>query len=63
MTAKERTLTVRVDVEMSEGIEAVRERYGTPVSEQVRRALRAWLLAQGVIKKAERKRVAPRRRS
>jgi antitoxin component of RelBE/YafQ-DinJ toxin-antitoxin module len=62
MTAKERTLTVRVDEEMSEAIEAVREKHGTPVSEQVRRALRAWLVAQGVIKKAERKRAATRRR-
>jgi len=62
MTAKERTLTVRVDAEMSEAIEAVREKYGTPVSEQVRRALRAWLVAQGVMKKAERKQVVARKR-
>jgi Arc/MetJ-type ribon-helix-helix transcriptional regulator len=62
MTPKERVLTVRIDEDLSDGIEAVREKYGTPVSEQIRRALRAWLDSQGVMRKAERKRAATRKR-
>ena len=59
---KERVLTVRIAADLSNGIEAVRAKYGTPVSEQVRRALRAWLENQGVMRKAGRKRVVARKR-
>jgi hypothetical protein len=33
-----------------------------PLSEQIRRALRPWLEAKGVIKEADRKRAAARKR-
>jgi hypothetical protein len=42
------------------GLKAVWERDGVQPSEQVRRAVRAWLESKGVIK-AERKRVSPRK--
>jgi Ribbon-helix-helix protein, copG family len=58
---KERVLTVRIDDDLSDAMEVLRQKHGTPISEQVRRALRMWLVDQGVMK-AERKRAATRRR-
>ena len=46
MTPTERVITFRPDDDLLEGMEVVRERFGTPFSEQIRRALRAWLLKQ-----------------
>lgn len=59
---KERVLSVRIDEETDAAMQELTERYGTPISEQVRRALKTWLEAQGVLK-AERKRAATRKRS
>lgn len=53
----------RIDPETLDGLQEIKERDGIPVSEQVRRALRAWLDSKGVVAKTERKRVAPRKRS
>ena len=55
-------LTVRIDDDLSDAMEALREKHGTPISEQVRRALRVWLESQGVMK-AERQRAGTRKRS
>jgi hypothetical protein len=52
----------RIDPEILDGLQAVKERDGIPVSEQVRRALRTWLEEKGV-QKTERKRAATRKRS
>lgn len=52
----------RIDEDLAVGLRQVRERDGIPDSEQIRRALRAWLVGKGVIK-AERKRAVTRRRS
>lgn len=41
-----RTITFRPDEEVLAGMNRVRERHGTPFSEQIRRALRAWLREQ-----------------
>ena len=60
---KDRVLTVRIDNDLSDAMEALRERHGTPISEQVRRALRSWLENQGVIKKAARPRAVTRGRA
>jgi predicted DNA-binding protein len=63
MTPRRQT-TMRIDDELLEGLEALKERDGIPVSEQVRRAIRAWLDAKGVrVKKSERKRAGTRKRS
>lgn len=54
----------RLEEEILEGLDQVRERDGVPVSEQVRRALLAWLESKGVtVTKADRKRAATRKRS
>jgi len=46
-----------------EGLQAIRERDGVPISEQVRRAIRMWLEAEGIkVKKAERRRAPTRKR-
>jgi hypothetical protein len=50
-----------IDPDLAEGLKALKQRDGVPESEQVRRAVREWLQRKGVIK-AERKRVAPRKR-
>ena len=62
MAPKERVLTVRIDEELSEAMEAMREGYGTPISSQVRKALEEWLTKHGVLK-TDRKRAATRKRS
>jgi Ribbon-helix-helix protein, copG family len=62
MNLKNRVITIRLDVDLSEAIERQRELHGTPVSEQVRRALRAWFESQGIMK-AERRRGPTRKRS
>jgi hypothetical protein len=53
----------RIEPEILNGLQTVKERDGVPVSEQVRRALRAWLEAKGVgATRAERKRAVTRKR-
>ena len=54
--------TFRIDEELIEGMDAVKERDGVSLSEQVRRAIRMWLDAKGVVKKTGRKRVVARKR-
>lgn len=58
-----RIATFRVDEELLDGLREIEQRDGVLVSEQVRRAIRAWLEAKGVKVKAERKRAATRKRS
>jgi len=48
--------TFRIDQDLLDGLQEVWERDGVAVSEQVRRAIRAWLESKG-IRKSERKRV------
>ena len=43
-----RQTNIRLDEELIEGLQALKDRYGTPAAEAVRRALRMWLEAQGV---------------
>ena len=59
----QRITTVRIDDEILDGLRRVRERDGVPVSEQVRRALRAWLDAKGVRAKAVSRRAETRRKT
>jgi hypothetical protein len=53
----------RIDDHLLKGMEEIRERDGIPVSEQVRRAISAWLTSKDVAAKPERKRAATRKRS
>jgi hypothetical protein len=62
MTPKSRIVNFRPDDEIFEAMERLKERHGTPFSEQVRRALRAWLEQQGELEKSARKRAVTGRR-
>ena len=61
MTARKLT-NFRIDADLVMGLKALKARDGVPVSESVRRALRAWLTAKGVMK-ADRTRTVTRKRS
>ena len=54
--------TLRIDDRLMDGLRTVKERDGIPVSEQVRRAIEAWLPEKGVELKTDRKRVGARNR-
>jgi hypothetical protein len=58
---KERMISVRIDAETEAAMLQLQERYGTPLSEQIRRALKVWLVEQGALK-TERPRAVTRRR-
>lgn len=61
-----RAATFRLPDELLDGMKEVQERDGIPQSEQVRRALRAWLEERGIVapeKKTARKRAATRKRA
>jgi hypothetical protein len=62
LTPTERVITFRPDEDLIEAMERLRKDEGVPFSQQIRRALREWLTAKGVMK-TERPRVSPRRRS
>jgi hypothetical protein len=51
----------RLEQEILDALNAIRERDGIPVSEQVRRALRQWI-EEKAPKKVERKRAVTRKR-
>jgi hypothetical protein len=51
----------RIEPDVLQALDEIKRRDGLPVSEQVRRALQAWVESKGITK-AERKRVAPRKR-
>ena len=57
-----RTTTIRIDDALLEGLQIMKDRDGVPISEQVRRAIQAWLESKGVSPKPERKRAATRKR-
>jgi hypothetical protein len=40
--------TLRIDSRLAEGLQTVKDRDGIPISEQVRRAIEAWLESKGV---------------
>ena len=52
MTPVRRVTTFRIDGDLLEGMEALKERDGMPYSEQLRRALRPFLESKGVLKTA-----------
>ena len=62
MTPTKKLAAFRLDPELSEGLQAIKDRDGVPIAEQVRRAIRTWLDAKGIHVKAERKRAATRKR-
>jgi Ribbon-helix-helix domain len=59
MTPVRKVTTFRVDPDVGQAMKALRERDGIPLSEQIRRALRAWLEAKGALRRAKRRRRRP----
>ncbi len=57
-----RPTTFRLDEELWEAMQRLRDRDGIQPSEQVRRGLRIFLEAKGVIEKVDRRRASTRRR-
>lgn len=53
----------RLESELLEALQRIRERDGITVTEQVRRAILAWIDSKGVVVKSERKRADTRKRS
>ena len=53
---------MRLDDDLLDGLQEIKERDGINVSEQVRRAILAWLEGKGV-RKPERKRAGTRKHS
>ena len=59
-----RPATFRIEQRLLDALKEVQRRDGVPQSEQVRRALEAWLEGKGVLeKKADRPRAQTRKRS
>jgi hypothetical protein len=58
-----RVATFRVDADLIAAMEALKERDGMPLSEQIRRALRPWLEGKGVMAKADLRHAPTRRKS
>ena len=58
-----RQANFRMDPELMEAMDKIREKTGAPVSWQVRQGIRLWLKAQGVKLKSDRKREPTRKRS
>jgi hypothetical protein len=63
MTSIRRVATFRLDDDLLEGMQVIWERDGVQPSEQVRRALRAWLESKDVKMKAAPRRASTRRRA
>ncbi|MEO7891219.1 MAG: hypothetical protein ABIW19_14570 [Vicinamibacterales bacterium] len=63
MTPVRRVATFRVDEDVLEGMEFLRDRDGIPFSEQIRRGLRLWLDSKGVKVKAAPRRAGTRRKA
>jgi ribbon-helix-helix CopG family protein len=55
--------TFRLEDELLEALQMVKERDGIPVTEQVRRAVRMWLDTKGIEPKAAPRRAATRRKA
>ena len=55
--------TFRLETEILAALDAIRERDGIPVSEQVRRALKQWIAEKGVNVKAANRRAGTRQKA
>ena len=55
--------TFRLETDIMDALNKIRERDGVPVSEQVRRALKQWIAAKGVKAKSPDRRAPTRRKA
>jgi hypothetical protein len=63
MTPKERVVTFRPDDDILDAMSELRDRDGMAFGEQIRRALRPFLMQKGVMKQAAPRRAATRRKA
>jgi len=63
VSPKDKILTFRPDDDVYNAMEALKDRDGIPFSEQIRRALRAWLQSKDLVKKTAPRRVGARRKA
>ena len=56
-----RLINFRIDPEQLAALQAIKQRDGIPLSEQVRRAIQRWIEGRGI--KADRRRAQTRRQS
>jgi Ribbon-helix-helix protein, copG family len=63
VTPPKRLAAFRLDPELIEGLQTIKDKTGASIAEQVRRAIRAWLKANGVSTKTKHPRAATRQRS
>jgi hypothetical protein len=57
VSQQRKVYTLRLDDDLREGLETIRQRDGITTGEQVRRAIRAWLEARGIKRKPPPKRM------
>jgi hypothetical protein len=61
---RRQSIALRVDPELMEALQKVKDADGVPVSEQIRRGIKLWLESKGVsLKKAAPRRAATRRKA
>ena len=63
VTPRKRLAAFRLDEELLDGLQAIKDKTGAPIAEQVRRAIQAWLKANGVTIKTKRPGAATRKHS
>jgi Arc/MetJ-type ribon-helix-helix transcriptional regulator len=64
MSPTTHTTTVRIDDALLDGLQQLKERDGVPISEQVRRAIQAWLEQKGIKpRKTANRRAVTRRKA
>jgi hypothetical protein len=63
MTPERRVTTFRLEEDLREGLDAVWRTEGIPPSEQVRRAIRAWLERKGIKTQQPASRLRSRRKA
>lgn len=63
MPSEKKQTAFRLEPEILDGLQVVKDRIGIPISEQVRRALRDWLQRHRALGKAERRRAVGRKRA
>ena len=63
MAPRDKVITFRPDNDTFDAMASLRERDGVPFSEQIRRALRAWLVSKGAMKADRRRGTNARKRT
>ena len=62
LMSPKKLVAFRLEQELVDALAAIKERDGVPVTEQVTRAVRAWIETRGLSAKTDRKRAVTRKR-